>query len=137
MLYTYSLDSQTVNANSDVVLNTNGVKGSCDGITHIAGTPTITINKTGTYIITVNLDATSATTGTSQFSLYNNGTAVKGALATTTVATANNIDNYSFTTIIKVRPSCPAVNNIAQLTVVNTGANAAIISNAAVTVRSV
>lgn len=137
MLYTYSLDSQTVNANSDVVLNTNGVKCSCDGITHIAGTPTITISKAGTYIVSVNLDATSATTGTSQFSLYNNGTAVKGALATTTVATANNIDNYSFTAAIRVLPSCPVIDNIAQLTVVNTGANAAIVSNAAVTVRSI
>lgn len=135
MLYTYSLDSQTVNANSDVVLNTNGVKGSCDGITHIAGTSTITINKAGTYIVSVNLDATSATTGTSQFSLYNNGAAVKGALATTTVATANDIDNYSFTVAIRVLPSCPAISNTAQLTVVNTGANAAIVSNAAVTVR--
>lgn len=137
MLYTYSLDNQTVNANSDVVLNTNGIKGSCDGITHVAGTSTITINKAGTYIISVNLDATSATTGTSQFSLYNNGTAVKGALATTTVATANDIDNYSFTAVIRVLPSCPAISNIAQLTVVNTGANAAIVSNTAVTVRPV
>ena len=137
MLYTYSLDNQIVNANSDVVLNTNGIKGSCDGITHVAGTSTITINKAGTYIISVNLDATSATTGTSQFSLYNNGTAVKGALATTTVATANDIDNYSFTAVIRVLPSCPAISNIAQLTVVNTGANAAIVSNAAVTVRPI
>ena len=137
MLYTYSLDSQTVNANSDVVLNTNGVQCSCDGITHIAGTPMITIRKAGTYVISVNLNATSATTGTSQFSLYNNGTAVKGASATTTIATANDIDNYSFTAMIRILPSCPAINNIAQLTVVNTGANAAIISNAAVTVRPV
>ena len=51
--------------------------------------------------------------------------------------TANNIDNYSFTAAIRVLPSCPVIDNIAQLTVVNTGANAAIVSNAAVTVRSI
>lgn len=136
MLYTYSLNEQTVNANSDVVLNTNGVRSSCY-ISHTAGTSTITINKPGIYIISVNLDATSATTGTSQFSLYNNGTAVKSATATTTVATANDISNYNFTTAIRVYPSCQALNNNAQLSIVNTGANAAIVSNVAVTVRSV
>ena len=137
MLYTYSLESQTVNANSDVVLNTNVIRSQCCCIAHTPGTSVITINKPGTYLISVNIDATSATTGTSQFSLYNNGSAVKGALATTTVATANNIDNYSFTAAIRILPSCPAVNNSAQLTIVNTGANAAIVSNVAVTVSSV
>lgn len=135
MLYTYSLDEQTINTNSTVALNINGIKNSYDGITHVAGTPTITINRAGIYIIAVNLDATSATVGTQQFALYNNGAAVKGALATSTIATANDINNYNFVAAIKVLPSCPTTDNIAQLTIVNTGENAAIISNAAVTVR--
>lgn len=135
MLYTYSLDEQTINTNGTVVLNINGIKNSCDGITHVAGTPTIAINRAGIYVIAVNLDATSATAGTQQFALYNNGTIVKGALATSTIATANDINNYSFVAAIKVLPSCPATDNIAQLTIVNTGENAAIVSNAAATVR--
>lgn len=137
MLYTYSLDSQTVNTNSDVVLDINGIKNSCDGIAHVAGTSTITINKSGIYVITVNLDATSATAGLQQFTLYNNGDAVKGALATASVPAANDIGNYSFSAAIKVLPSCPAADNVAQLTIVNTGENAAIVSNAAVTVRPI
>ena len=136
MLYTYSQDNQTVNANNDVVLNTNGVRSSC-GISHTAGSSTISITRPGVYIIDVTLDATSATAGTSQFSLYNNGTAIKGALATNTIATANDVGNYNFTTAIRVLPSCYAVNNNAQLTLVNTGANTAIVSNAAVVIRAV
>lgn len=136
MLYTYSLDTQTIDANGNVAFNVNGIRGSCY-INHVAGTSVISITKPGNYIVSVNLDATSATTGTSQFSLYNNGTSVKGAQASNTVATANDINNYTFTAAIKVLPSCQAINNTAQLTVVNTGANAAIVSNAAMTVRSV
>lgn len=134
MLYAYTLESQTINTNNNVIFNINGIRNSC-AIRHEAGASIITITKPGTYTISVNLDATLATTGTSQFTLYNNGTAVGGAVATSTVATANDIDNYSFTAAIRVLPSCPAVINTAQLTVVNTGANAAIVSNAAITVR--
>ena len=137
MLYTYSIDSQTISANGNIPLNVNGITNRCDGIIHDAGAPAITLNRAGTYLVTVNLDATSATTGTSSFSLYNNGVAVKGAIATTTVATANNIDTYSFTAVVRILPSCPAINNIGQLTVVNTGANAAIVSNIAVTVKAI
>lgn len=134
MLYAYTLESQTINTNNSVIFNINGVRNSC-AIRHDAGTSIITITKPGTYTVSVNLDATSATTGTSQFTLYNNGTAVNGAVATSTIATANDIDNYNFTAAIRVLPSCPAIINTAQLTVVNTGANAAVISNAAITVR--
>ena len=53
---------------------------------------------------------------------------VPGATATITPAAIGNTMNFAFTTIIKVPPSCCAVDNTANLTLVNTGV-AAIFTN--------
>ena len=134
MLYTYTSSKQTVAAGGSVVLENNGLTGNCAMINHTAGSTTITL-KQGTYIIHFNCDATSATTGALSFQLYNNDIAVPSALAINTIATENNISNFGFTTSIKVFCSCPAIDNTARLTIRNTGANPAIISNVAVTVH--
>ena len=122
------------NSASFILLENNGLTGNCAMINHTAGSTTITL-KQGTYIINFNCDATSATTGALSFQLYNNDIAVPSALATNTIATENNISNFGFTTFIKVLCSCPAIDNTARLTIRNTGANPAIISNVAVTVH--
>lgn len=137
MLYTYSSADQTVNANGAIILTNNGVNYRCDGINHTAGSTTIDITKAGNYLVTVNCVATSATTGDLSFQLYNNGTAVSGAIATNNIATASNKANFSFSTIVRVLASCPVINNNAQLTIQNTGANAAVVSSAGVTVSPV
>ena len=134
MLYTYTSSEQTVAAGGSVVLENNGLTGNCAMINHTAGSTTITL-KQGTYIIHFNCDATSATTGALSFQLYNNDVAVPSALTTNTIATANDISNFGFTTSIKVFCSCPAIDNTARLTIRNTGANPAIISNVAVTIH--
>ena len=134
MLYTYTSSEQTVAAGGSVVLENNGLTGNCAMINYTAGSTTITL-KQGTYIIHFNCDATSATTGALSFQLYNNDIAVPSALAINTIATENNISNFGFTTSIKVFCSCPAIDNTARLTIRNTGANPAIISNVAVTVH--
>nr|DAF58836.1 MAG TPA: BclA protein [Siphoviridae sp. ctxMM9] len=136
MLYTYSSTEQTVNANGAILLTTNGIDCRCDGITHSGGSSTITITKPGNYIIDVNCVATSATTGDLSFQLYNNGVAIPGAIATNNIATASNKANYAFTAAIRVLASCPVINNTAQLTIQNISANAATVTNAAVTIKA-
>lgn len=54
----------------------------------------------------------------------NNGTAVPGALSSDTSASTTDVRNLSFTKVIRVNPSCCAVNNQANLTFVNTGLGA-------------
>jgi hypothetical protein len=53
--------------------------------------------------------------------LQNNGVAVPGAIATFTTTVADDATNLAFSTIIRVPPSCCAVDNTANLTLVNTG----------------
>lgn len=133
MLYTYTLSEQTVTPNGAIVLDQNGID-SCCAISHVAGSTTINLRQ-GTYLISVDCDATSDTTGPLSFQLYNHDVAVPAALATNTIATAGNIANFNFDAAIKVLCSCPAINNNAQLTIKNTGANPATISNVVVTVH--
>lgn len=138
MLYTYTLNDQTVATNASLTLDNNLTSGctNCNLIQHTAGSTTITLRQ-GVYVINFNCDATSATTGPLSFQLYNNDVAVPAALATNTIATANDISNFSFSTIVRVLCSCPAINNNAQLTIRNTGENTAIVSNVAVTIHKV
>jgi len=65
--------------------------------------------------------------------LENNGTAVPGVVASEDVTTDTAIVNLGFTTVIKVKPSCPMVCNKAVLSVVNTGI-AATYTNATITI---
>ena len=51
---------------------------------------------------------------------------VLGAEATNYAAAAVNIGNMSFSAIVQVRPSCCAVSNTTNLTVVNTGVEATV-----------
>lgn len=135
MLYTYTASSQTVASNGAIALQNNGTGCSC--INHPAGSTIITINCPGTYIIETTINATSATTGPLSFQLYNNGVAVHAAIATNTIATENNVSNFAFTVAMRVRCSCQAIDNSAQLTIVNTSANEATVSTAAVVIHRV
>ena len=60
--------------------------------------------------------------------LYNNGSIVPGATATQTSASTTDIRTVNFTRLIRVLPSCPAINNKASLVFTNTG-DAATFSN--------
>lgn len=135
MLYTYTASSQTVVTNGAIALQNNALNCSC--MEHPAGSTTITIRSPGIYIIDVTVNATSATTGPLSFQLYNNGVAVPAAIATNTIATENNVSNFAFTVAMRIRCSCSAIDNSAQLTIVNASGNAAIVSNAAVVIHRV
>ena len=137
MLYTYSTTEQTVAVNGTVVLNTNGITG-CSCISHTAGTGVINVNRAGYYKVTINASAanTTTTSGNIVLQLYGNEVAQAGAFATATSDSTADVQNLSFTTIVRTLPNCCAVNaNLPMsLTLVNTGI-AAIFTNVSMVVE--
>ena len=122
MINTYNTNTQNVVANGTITFTTDRILTGC---TVTRNGNTFQLNKPGYYYVTFNaVAAATETVGDLTVELYNNGVAVPGAAATVTTATAGNNDNYAFTTIIRVLPSCPMVNNAANLTIVNTGVDA-------------
>ena len=122
MINTYNATTQNVAANGTVTFTTDRILTGC---TVTRNGNTFQLNKPGYYYVTFNaVAAATETVGDLTVELCNNGVTVPGAIATVTTTTAGNNDNYAFTTIIRVLPSCPMVNNAANLTVVNTGVDA-------------
>lgn len=116
VLKTTSTTSQEVATGNPITLQNNVFQSGC-GITHIAGNTTIGLNRSGTYLIAVTATGDAGTDNEFSLQVYNNGTAVPAAIASLTDSGTINI-----TTLIKVLPSCTAIDNNAALTFVNTGA---------------
>jgi hypothetical protein len=119
MISTYNSTTQTVEVDGAYVFDTNRVTTGCT-VDHIPGTSTFTLNKPGYYYVTFNTTFTTATTGVATVELRNGGTAVSGAIGAETVATAGDTKSISFATIVRVLPSCPAIDNTTTLTFVAT-----------------
>jgi hypothetical protein len=120
MISTFNSTTQTVDVGAAYVFDTNRIVTGCT-VGHVPGTSALVLNKPGYYYITFNTTFTTATTGDATVELQNGGIAVPGANATETVTTAGNTKSISFTTIVKVLPSCPAIDNTTTLTFVATG----------------
>ena len=115
--------TQVLDTNIPVTLTTS-TKTGCS-ILFNNGSTSITLNKCGLYYIDVSANATEGgTAGNITLQLFNNSIAIPGALATETSGTATDVINLSFSKIIEVKPSCPAINNTSVLTIVNTGVTA-------------
>ena len=119
MISSYNISTQAVLTNGLLNFSTDRILTGC---TASRDGTTFQLNKPGYYYITFN-GVASATEAVGELSveLFNNGVAVPGAIATFTTTTAGDNSNYAFSTIVRVLPSCCAVNNIANLTLVNTG----------------
>jgi hypothetical protein len=127
MISSYNISTQNVATDGLLTFTTDRILTGC---TVTRNGDTFQLNKPGYYYVTFNVDAAAtAALGTLSIELYNNGVAVLGAEASSTTTVAGNLDNYAFATIIRVPPSCCAIDNTARLTVVNTGVPATI-SNA-------
>ncbi len=108
------------------------VLGAGDGLTTSEGV--IQIAEPGIYLVKVSVTgATESAAGNMGIQLYNNTSAVTGALGGAySSAPAANV-NIAFSAIIKVPPTyCQLNDNSASLTLVNTGIEA-VISNVIVT----
>jgi hypothetical protein len=119
MISTFNSTTQTVDVGGAYVFDTNRIVTGCT-VGHVPGTSALVLNKPGYYYITFNTTFTTATTGDATVELQNGGIAVPGANATETVTTAGDTKSISFTTIVKVLPSCPAIDNTTTLTFVAT-----------------
>ena len=126
MLDIVSSASQTLTTGSDITFDTNRIATSCTA-RHVAGTSVVTLNRPGYYFVGFNtiVTATEATeTNPITVQLFNNGDEILGATASALSATNTTDINLSFQTIVKIMPSCCAVNNTGNLTFRTTGADA-------------
>ena len=120
MINSYSLISQAVAAHGILNFDTTRILTGCT-VKHADGTPTFTLTKPGYYYVTFNGTITDAAAGIVTVQLLNGGVAVPGAEASITNAAATDERSFSFATIIRVLPSCCAIDNTTTLTVANTG----------------
>ena len=119
MISSYNNTSQEVAINGLLTFTTDRILTGC---TAIRNGQTFQLNKPGYYYVTFNADGAATTAvGDIVVVLQNNGVAVPGAIATFTTTVADDATNLAFSTIIRVPPSCCAVDNTANLTLVNTG----------------
>ena len=82
--YVYNISAQVVAVESDVSFDITGLTSG--GITHTPGTSTITVSTTGTYKITFYVSAVEP----NQFSLYQNGAPIAGAVYGSGAGTQQN-----------------------------------------------
>ena len=119
MISSYNNTSQEVAINGLLTFTTDRVLTGC---TATRNGQIFQLNKPGYYYVTFNADGAATTAvGDIVVVLQNNGVAVPGAIATFTTTVADDATNLAFSTIIRVPPSCCAVDNTANLTLVNTG----------------
>jgi hypothetical protein len=119
MLSSYNNTAQDVAINGLLTFTTDRILTGC---TATRNGQTFQLNKPGYYYVTFNADGAATTAvGDIVVVLQNNGVAVPGAIATFTTTVADDATNLAFSTIIRVPPSCCAVDNTANLTLVNTG----------------
>lgn len=124
MINSYSNVSKTFNANEVLTFTNNKILTGCT-VTHTEGTGEFVLNKPGYYYVSFNANgSTSGTVGNMTVQLFNNGVAVPGAVATSYSGAVDQNENLSFSTIIRVLPSCRIVDNSVTLTVQNTGVEA-------------
>ena len=120
MLDTYSVTPQTLSEGEIIQFTQNRHQTHCN-MSHSLGTGSIAILKPGYYLVdfTGVASATAAATDPITVQLNINGAPVSGAYASALSAAADTPVNLSFSTVVKVFPSCRACNNDTALTLVN------------------
>ena len=119
MISSYNATTQNVAVGAAYVFDTNRIVTGCT-VGHVPGTAAFTLTKPGYYYVTFNTTFTTEVTGNATVELQNGGTLVPGATATETITTAGDVKSLAFATIIKVLPSCAAIDNTTTLTFVST-----------------
>lgn len=119
MISSYSIISQAVATDGTLNFDTTRILTGCT-VKHADGTPTFTLTKPGYYFVTFDGVISGTTAGTVTVELLNGADAIPAALASTTIAVDDEA-TLNFTTIVRVLPSCPSIDNTTKLSVVNTG----------------
>lgn len=127
MLSTYNITPQTIAADGLLSFSTNRILTGCT-VKHAEGTPTIRLTKPGYYYVNVNATVSDTAAGTITLKLKDGAIDVPGAAASITVGATTDEASLGFTTIVRVLPSCCAIDNTASLTIVNSGIEATFVS---------
>ena len=122
MISTYTSISQAVAVDGTLNFDTTRVLTGCT-VKHADGTPTFTLTKPGYYFVTFDGVVTADAAGTVTVELLNGADPVPGAIASTALV-ADGIATLNFSTIVRVLPSCPAIDNTTKLSVLNSGIGA-------------
>ena len=123
MISSYTIADQTVAVDGLLRFDINRILTGCT-VRHADGTPTFTLTKPGYYYITFNGTITDTAAGNVTVQLLNGGVAIPGATASAVIAATTDEQSFAFATIIKVLPSCCAIDNTTTLTIANTGIEA-------------
>jgi hypothetical protein len=119
MINSYTITSQPIAVDDTLNFNVSRILTGCT-VNHVDGSPSFTLTKPGYYYVTFNADVLGTAAGDVTAELINGSVAVPGATATTTIAVGETA-NIAFATIIRVLPSCAAIDNTTILTVLNSG----------------
>lgn len=119
MINSYTITSQPVAVDDTLNFNVSRILTGYT-VNHVDGSPSFTLTKPGYYYVTFNADVLGTAAGDVTAELINGTTAVPGATATVTIAVGDTA-NIAFATIIRVLPSCAAIDNTTILTVLNSG----------------
>ena len=120
MLDIYSVTPQTLSEGEIIQFTQNRHQTHCN-ISHSLGTGSIALLKPGYYLVDFTGVASATATATDPITvqLNINGAPLSGAYASALSAAADTPVNLSFSTVVKVFPSCRACNNDTALTLVN------------------
>ena len=122
MINSYTITNQIVATDDTLNFNVTKVLTGCT-VKHAEGSPSFTLTKPGYYYVTFNADVLGTDAGDVTAELINGSVAVPGATATTTIAVGDTV-SIAFATIVRVLPSCAAIDNTTTLTVLNSGVGA-------------
>lgn len=123
MISTFSNSIQTISTNGLLTFNTKRILTGCTA-TLSSDNQTFQLNKPGYYYITFNGTAqATAAAGDVSVSLRQNSTTVPGASSTFYASAINEDGNLSFTTIIKVAPTC-CCKDVTTIDLINSGIEA-------------
>ena len=134
--YTRSNNGTAVASSTPINFLLNKIKISCS-VQHQEGSPSIVLHGAGTYKIEFNgiFTAPSTEATTINVQMLSDNVVVPDALAVATSTSTTDYVNLAFTTLVRVKPSCCAVDNTTTLTFLNT--NADILFNANVVVTKI
>ena len=119
MINSYTITNQSVAIDDTLNFNVTRILTGCT-VKHVDGSASFTLTKPGYYYVTFNADILGTAAGNVTAELINGSVAVPGATATTTIAIGET-ESIAFATIIRVLPSCAAIDNTTTLTILNTG----------------
>lgn len=119
MINSYTITNQSVAVDDTLNFNVTRILTGCT-VKHVDGSASFTLTKPGYYYVTFNANVLGTAAGNVTAELINGSVAVPGATATTTIAIGET-ESIAFATIVRVLPSCAAIDNTTTLTILNTG----------------